>query len=165
MMLKVRRPSPAMFVAILALAAAMSGTAAAVVATVQNGDTLIAKNSLSGNRLRTNTVTSTQVANLDWGGVILRSGWTNTARPAMAAIDAQGIVHFRGAVKRSSTALHTVGTVQKSLEPTRGIYLTAMQSNGTPVGVVVGTNGVIAVLGAIGGPQVVLSLDGLTYAR
>ncbi len=55
-----RRPSAAMVVAILALVVAASGTAVAATKLV-NGDSLIKKNSLSGNRLRNRSVTGAKI--------------------------------------------------------------------------------------------------------
>ena len=55
-----RAPSPLMVVALIALVFAMSGSAMAAVHLV-NGDKLIKKGSLSGNRLRAHTVTGTQI--------------------------------------------------------------------------------------------------------
>ena len=56
----IRRPSPSMVVALLALVIAASGTAIAA-STQVSGDSLIKKNSLSGNRLRNKTLTGTQI--------------------------------------------------------------------------------------------------------
>ena len=58
--LRHRRPSAAMVVAIVALVVAASGTAVAA-STLVNGDSLIKRNSLSGNRLRNASVTSRQI--------------------------------------------------------------------------------------------------------
>jgi len=55
-----RRPSAAMVVAIVALIVAASGTAVAASRMV-NGDSLIKKNSLSGNRLRTHSITGKEI--------------------------------------------------------------------------------------------------------
>jgi len=55
-----RAPSPSMVVALIALVFAMSGSAMAAVHLV-SGDSLIKKGSLSGNRLRSQTVTGTQI--------------------------------------------------------------------------------------------------------
>jgi hypothetical protein len=55
-----RRPSAAMVVAILALVVAASGTAVAATKLV-NGDSLIKKNSLSGNRLTNRSVTGAKI--------------------------------------------------------------------------------------------------------
>jgi hypothetical protein len=55
-----RRPSPAMVVAIVALVVAASGTAVAATKLV-NGDSLIRRDSLSGNRLRNGTITGKQI--------------------------------------------------------------------------------------------------------
>ena len=54
-----RRPSASMLVAMTALVVASSGTA--IAASLVNGDKLIKKHSLSGNRLRNHTITGTQV--------------------------------------------------------------------------------------------------------
>jgi len=55
-----RRPSASIVVAVLALVVAASGTAIAAGRLV-NGDKLIAKHSLSGNRLRDHTISGTQI--------------------------------------------------------------------------------------------------------
>lgn len=55
-----RRPSAAMVVAILALVVAASGTAVAASRLV-NGDTLIKRDSLSGDRLRADSITGRQI--------------------------------------------------------------------------------------------------------
>ena len=54
------RPSPAMIVALIALLFAMSGTAVAATKLV-NGDRIIKKHTLSGDRLRSHTVTGRQI--------------------------------------------------------------------------------------------------------
>lgn len=58
-----RRPSGAMVVAIIALIVAASGSAVAAtkIAKITNGDKLIARGTLSGNRLRPHTITGTQI--------------------------------------------------------------------------------------------------------
>ncbi len=56
----IRKPSAAMVVAVIALVVAASGTAVAASKLVK-GDQLIAKHSLSGNRLRNRTVTGKQL--------------------------------------------------------------------------------------------------------
>ena len=63
-----RKPSPSMAVAIVALFVAASGTAVAA-SNLTSGDKLIAPNSLSGNRLRSHTLTAKQV-NLGKLGVV-----------------------------------------------------------------------------------------------
>ena len=55
-----RRPSASMVVSLLALVVASSGTAVAA-SNLVNGDQLIRKGTLSGNRLRKHTVTGTQI--------------------------------------------------------------------------------------------------------
>ena len=60
--LRLRAPSPAMIVAIVALVFAMTGTGFAATKLVK-GDSLIKKNSLSGNRLKANSFPGARVYN------------------------------------------------------------------------------------------------------
>jgi hypothetical protein len=76
-------PSPAMIVAIVALVFAMSGTAVAASQLV-NGDKLIKKHTLSGDRLRNHTVTGTQV-NLSKLGKVPTAAQADHAATADAA--------------------------------------------------------------------------------
>lgn len=75
-----RKPSASMVVALIALCVAASGTAIAASKLVK-GDKLIAKKSLSGNRLRNHTITGKQV-NLQKLGTVPRAA---TARHATDA--------------------------------------------------------------------------------
>lgn len=155
-----RRPSPALVVAIFALVVATSGTAIAVAS--QNGDTLITKRTLSGNRLRINTVTSAEISNLAWGAIILQNGWADGRRAPTAAVDVQGIVHLRGVVRGGTEA--TIGMLPDSALPRSRVYLSAHNNAGDTVGIILQSSGSIAVQGALG-PDMFVSLDGLTYAR
>ena len=75
-----RAPSPAMVVAIIALVFAMTGTGFAATKLVK-GDSLIKKNSLSGNRLKAKTVPATKIGALP--GARVRSNTTQSI-PNMA---------------------------------------------------------------------------------
>ena len=97
-----RRPSAAMVVATLALIVAVSGTALA--ASQMNGDSLIKKNSLSGNRLRKHTLTGKQV-NLNKLGVVPRATNATHAASADNAINAQTAQKLAAA-----EPVHDVGT-------------------------------------------------------
>jgi hypothetical protein len=77
------RPSPAMVVALLALLLAASGTAIAATNLV-NGDKLIKKGSLSGNRLRNHSVTGGQI-NLSRLGTVPQASHAATAETATNA--------------------------------------------------------------------------------
>ncbi len=103
-----------------------------------NGNT-IKKHSISGNRLKANTVTGAQIKEstlsavptatqaktlppLKWHAVTLENGWTNygdlVERPAAYAVDAQGIVHLRGAIK-SGTSGTIAFTLPAGLVPAK----------------------------------------------
>ncbi len=81
------RPSPALVIALVALAIAMSGTAVAATNVLVSGDSLIKKNSLSGNRLKNHTVTGTQV-NLAKLGKVPKAAKADTATNATTATSA-----------------------------------------------------------------------------
>ncbi|HEY1520218.1 MAG TPA: hypothetical protein VGF91_27590 [Solirubrobacteraceae bacterium] len=81
-----RRPSAAMVVAIVALVVAASGTAVAATKLV-SGDSLIKKNSLSGNRLRAHTVSGKQIK-LGSLGTVRNAAHATTADTATNATQA-----------------------------------------------------------------------------
>ena len=78
-----RRPSPSMVVALIALVFAMSGTAVAATHLV-SGDSLIKKHTLSGNRLRNHTLTGSQIK-LNSLGKVPRAAKADTATNASHA--------------------------------------------------------------------------------
>jgi hypothetical protein len=82
----VRRPSPAMVVALIALLVAAGGTALAAGHLV-SGDSLIKRGTLSGNRLRNHTVTGTQI-NLAKLGKVPTATHADTATAADSATTA-----------------------------------------------------------------------------
>lgn len=81
-----RRPSAAMVIAVIALVVAASGTAVAATNLV-SGDSLIKKNSLSGNRLRNHTVTGKQIK-LSSLGTVPSATHATTANSATSATTA-----------------------------------------------------------------------------
>ena len=80
-----RRPSGATVVAVVALVIATTGTA--IAAGLANGDKLIRKDSLSGNRLRNHTLTGKQI-NLSRLGTVPSANKANTANRATTATTA-----------------------------------------------------------------------------
>lgn len=85
--LRLRKPSPAMAVAIAALFVALGGTAAATSFGPFKGDTIIKKHSLSGNRLKNGTITGTQI-NLSKLGKVPSAAQADTAGSANTATTA-----------------------------------------------------------------------------
>ncbi|HST24677.1 MAG TPA: hypothetical protein VLJ76_01680 [Gaiellaceae bacterium] len=81
------RPSPALVIALLALVIAASGTAVAASTALVSGDSLIQKNSLSGNRLKNHTVTGVQV-NLAKLGKVPSAKAADSAKTAGSATNA-----------------------------------------------------------------------------
>ena len=125
MKFRIRRPSPALLVAILALIVAMGGSAFAI-QRVQSGDSLIAQRTLSGNRLRLNTVTGKEVANPVWHNLVLINGWenyNNNLRAPAWTIDTQGFVHFRGAIDQSAGASNVFARLPSAARPNVFIYV------------------------------------------
>lgn len=90
-----RKPSASMLVAVTALILAASGTAVAASKLVK-GDKLIAKRSLSGNRLRNHTITGTQV-NLNQLGKVPSARNADNATTATAALNATNATNANNA--------------------------------------------------------------------
>jgi hypothetical protein len=109
-----RKPSASMVIAVIALVVAASGTAVAATKLV-NGDKLIKKHSLSGNRLINKTLTGTQI-NLKKLGTVpsatkaTTAGTATTATNALA-LDGQAPSSFASAssIARSGTVVLTAG--------------------------------------------------------
>ena len=91
----VRRPSPSMLVALLALVVAATGTAVAATSP-SSGDQLIKKDSLSGNRLRDHTLTRRQIR-ISALGRVPRAHHADTADTARNADNATNADHATSA--------------------------------------------------------------------
>ena len=183
--MRFHRPRHATVVAYLALFCAMSGTAVAA-ASLQSGDAMIAKRTLSGNRLRHNTVTGYEInestlgtvpkaarANalpaLVWHPFTFVNGWRNvfpgTARPAGWAIDAQGIVHFRGLVGASSqNCSPTFATIPTSvLPPDLEVNVPIFAIDAGVARLSVSTTGTVAIYGGATAACGDNNLEGVTF--
>jgi hypothetical protein len=218
---KVRRPSPSMAVAITALIIATAGTAMAASKLV-SGDKLITKGSLSGNRLRSHTITGKQVnlsklgtvpqashavttqlatnalnaghattagtadfattaatattattANglpaLVWVPLTLLDGWSSytgsTTRTPAVALDAEGIVHFRGTIKGGTTS--SVAVLPAQFWPSANVWLAADELNTATGRLLIDTSGNLFATSdpsSSGSATAFTSLDGITYA-
>jgi hypothetical protein len=125
-----RRPSGSMVVAIVALVVAASGTAIAAVGVV-NGDKLIAKRSLSGNRLRMHTLTGGQI-DLKRLGTVLQAKHAATADSATSATSADSATSATLAARATSAVSATTASrltprafQDLSLGPGWGLVLTS----------------------------------------
>ncbi|MGN6474942.1 MAG: hypothetical protein ACTHK4_15005 [Mycobacteriales bacterium] len=128
-----RRPSAAGVIAVVALVCAMSGTAVASSAALHNGDKLIKKHTLSGNRLRNHTVTSTQVRQPVWHALTLENGWAaddaaHYGTPSYA-IDDQGFVHLRGAITGAAATAGTFPNLPAGYRPGESFVQLPVASN------------------------------------
>jgi hypothetical protein len=209
-----RKPSPAMVVACAALFVALTGSAVAAV--LVSGDSLIAKHSLSGNRLRDHSVTGTQVKSsslgkvpaahvadaaavastasfagvatnanhatsadtatkanglpaLTWVPLSLINGWSDynndPARTPAIAVDAQGIVHFRGAIRNLGVFTPEFAVIPSALRPSVALWLTADTFGATTGRIDLGTAGDASADDptATHNSAGFTSLDGITY--
>lgn len=185
MNLRIHRPSGAMIVAILALIVAMSGSAYAI-QRVQSGDSLVAKRTLSGNRLRLNTVTRKEVAEgtlrkvpkanlayhlpaLVWHKLTLVNDWhtSDSFRAPAWAVDAQGIVHFRGAMSEALPTSATFTTLPAAIRPAKDVDVETGALNAAPARLNIMPNGSVVVQDTAGGANArgFTSLDGVTFSR
>lgn len=137
------RPTPALIISILALIIATSGGAYAVVQSRQPGNKVIKVNSLSGNRLKNDSVTGKKIKEstlgkvpsaakadslpaLVWHPITLTSSFTTFSTalyggPAMYAKDALGFVHLKGALHGATTDNRLqIGTLPSGFRPADG---------------------------------------------
>jgi hypothetical protein len=206
----IRRPSPATILSLIALTVASSGTAIAASSAV-DGDHVIKKDTLSGNRLRNHTLTGAQInvgklgvvphaalanvaatarsamtaqnaahattadtattANglpaLQWTTLTLTNGWKayDAIRPPAVAVDAEGVVHFRGAMYGGNGG--NAFTLPAQMRAAVTIYLTADTFNGTTGRIYIASTGNVFAADSPSSPQAAAqftSLDGITYA-
>ena len=179
--LRLRKPSPAMVVASLALLIALGGSALAgpiaQIARKKPGDKLIKKHSLSGNRLRNHTVSGAQIQQLSWQALTLQNGWVDDngspdpGRAPAVAVDVQGIVHFRGAIHcgTGTTCPIQFATLPGSLAPSKLVRLSANTHTQTTGQINVNTDATLQVFndandGSGTQDQIRTALDGVTYA-
>ena len=158
------RPSPAMIVALIALVFAMSGTAIAATALV-NGDALIARHTLSGDRLRNHTVTGQQLKALVWHPLTLENGWTVYpargfgATPAYA-MDAEGFVHLRGTLDGAAQTSIVAATLPVGFRPRHGAW---MPVGSFDVNLFILSAGAMEVINGTGANDVFVSLEGVQF--
>jgi hypothetical protein len=186
-----RRPSASMVVAMLALVVALTGTAYA--AGLVNGDKLIKKNSLSGNRLRNHTITGTQVnlnqlgkvpsaknadvakslPALTWTNLTLLNGWAKYGSSSFGVPglqytkDAEGFVHLRGTLSGTAKTSSTVATLPTGVRPPSGAWASLGNSNGAfnpfPVNTFIDSAGNINVENGTGANDRFVSFEGVEF--
>jgi hypothetical protein len=145
-----KRPSPGTVIATVALFVALGGVAAALPGqnTVNNGD-----------------VKDLRYRNLD-----LKNGWSaygsNNYSPA-AALDAQGIVHLRGAIAQGIADGNNFARLQRAFRPDKDVYLPVDMTNANQGRVIILQSGQASATAEAGGSQsnaqLFTSLDGVTY--
>lgn len=121
------RPSGAMVVAIVALVVAASGTAVAATHLV-SGDSLIKKNSLSGNRLRARSVTGNKIR-------VSSLGMVPSARHATTADSATNATNATNATTATNAANATNANTAGSAPIAKVSYVASnfsVPDNGTP---------------------------------
>src|ERR1700761_1214051 len=137
-----RRPSPSMVVSLVALVVACSGSAVAATNLV-NGDKLIRKGTLSGNRLRRHTLTGTQIN-------LKKLGRVPTARSANTAGTA-GYAASAGSAGSATNATNAGNAAALGGQPASSFLTTGRR---------IGTHGVVRVAGSSAGTTVTLFSHG-----
>jgi hypothetical protein len=146
----------------------------------------IKSHSISGSKLKSNTLTGKQIKEstlgvvpeaktlpaLVWHPLTLQNGWVNywsgysDSVPAYA-VDAQGIVHLRGAI-HDGTINSVAFALPTSLDPTYGLNLTADENAGTTGRIQISTIGDVYIEddpADSGSGTAFTSLDGITWAK
>lgn len=143
-----RRPSASMIVALVALVVAMSGSAVAASRLV-NGDKLIRKRTLSGNRLRKHTLTGTQI-NLKKLGTVPKAKSAASARHAASA-DTAGHATSADTAGHATSADSATNAASLGGRPASGYLTTADR---------IGTGGVVKVARSASGNTVTVATVG-----
>jgi hypothetical protein len=146
----IKRPSPGTVIATIALFVALGGVAVA----------------LPGN----NSVDNGDVKDLKYKPLPLLNGWSDAGSfnyKAGVAIDAQGIVHLRGAIAQGIAGSNNFAHLQKAYRPAKQVFLVVDQTNANQGRVLIEPNGDAFVSAEAGGSQsnaqLFTSLDGLSY--
>lgn len=182
-----RRPSPTLLIAILALVVALCGaTTAGYAAGKANGNSLIKKSSLSGNRLKPDSVSGKQVAEgtlrtvpraalADKATVADRTtlaavvpltpgtGWESGDSgfaPAGYRIDGSGFVHLSGILRRTSGSSGLMATLPAAARPSTTIDAPVLTFAGEPGGISIEPDGRVQ---TFGGNPMYVSLEGVVY--
>jgi hypothetical protein len=166
---------------VLALGAtATAGYAASKV----KGDATIKKHSLSGNRLKSDTVTGVEVVEASLGTVpraasvdavpaptpraelVLGTGWTgigpvSETRAVGYRKDAGGVVHLQGAVGRTSGTNDVISQLPPGFRPAGKVYLLAFANGGTTAALEVDPDGALRYFG--GGQETFISLEDVSF--
>ena len=172
-----RRPSPVTVALLVALLLVVGGTSYA--AGKSSGNALIKKSSLSGNRLKPDTVAGKQVKEsalarvpraaladkvvpVPRNPIPLDSNWaagTEQNLPPTYGVDAQGWVHLEGAVKRTGTGT-AIGRLPAGARPGAFIYVPVHTLNGEPGTIWIDPEGAIVF---VSGTPNFVSLDGVDF--
>ncbi|MBJ7359213.1 hypothetical protein [Nocardioides sp.] len=182
-----RRPTPTFLIAVLALVVALAGaTTAGYAAGKADGNSLIKKKSLSGNRLKPDSVTGKQVAEKSLGTVPTAAqadraavadrtplssvvplapatGWTSGApgfAPAGYRIDGSGLVHLSGTLLRTSGVSDLMTTLPAAARPSTTIDAPVITFSGAAGGISIEPNGQVQLFG---GDAEYVSLEGVVY--
>jgi hypothetical protein len=126
-------------------------------------------NNLNADKLdgRTSTYFQKKLTRLVWHNLTLLNGWTNyqgTDRPPAFAVDAQGVVHFRGSLDGDGTSNSQFATLPAGLRPVATVYLAADQCEAATGRIYIIPNGGVFVQDDPAGITCSFtSLDGITY--
>lgn len=102
----------------------------------------IVNESVTGVDIRNGTIGAADVAPLQWHNFTLINGWTNAngaLRPPAWAIDGQGVIHLRGAIKDGSTT--SFARLPASVRPSTYVYVATSLAAAKPGRIVIDPTG------------------------
>jgi hypothetical protein len=144
-----KRPSPGTVIATLALFVALGGIAGA----------------LPGS----NRVTNNDVKDLNYTNLNLKNGWSRAFgayRPAVA-LDAQGVVHLRGAIAQGIAGSDNFARLPRAFRPNEDVFVPVDQTAANQGRVIIFETGQMHAVAEAGGSQSnaqnFTSLDGVTF--
>ena len=129
----------------------------------------IVDDTITRNDIREGTITGAEVADLEWHNFNLLNGWVSAngvgLRTPGWAIDAEGVLHLRGAIKDGSTT--AFARIPASYRPSTYVYVSTSLAGAEPGQIVIDPTGYLQADYAETFQDAIdfTTLDGVTWAK
>lgn len=165
-----KAPSPSLVISLAALFVALGGTAYAATRLPSNsvGTAQLKKGAVTSSKIKDGAVTGSKIKALSFVHIKPINGWSaySGQRAPAYAVDAQGVVHFEGALFGGASTSSVAFMMPAGLFTSDTINLVADENSGTTGRIQIQSDGSVSVVDDpdhIGSGQAFVSLEGLSY--